>query len=129
MAENWHEVLKYSLWSALFSTILFSWVYYTYIEDMTKDTYQFGIIYAASFATGIIGSLIAMGITGIDVVEKKKWLRIFIAPFIYSLFVYSGIFQEQLAQFALDKPLIDNLTILLYVFLLRLAISFVVRIF
>ncbi len=58
---------------------------------MPDDFWKFVVIYVISLLTGMIGSIIAMLITGVNKFQGKKWKALLVIPFFYTIIVFFGI--------------------------------------
>jgi uncharacterized membrane protein YeaQ/YmgE (transglycosylase-associated protein family) len=87
--------LGYTLLNAMFSTLIFVFVYFLYILPRERDILSFVLLFALNLVAGMVGSMIARIFTSNWTQFSKTGIvinRTLINSLIYSIIVFFGLF-------------------------------------
>jgi hypothetical protein len=94
--------LGYVVLDAMFSTLIFVFVYFLYILPRDRDILSFALLFALNLVSGLVGSFIARMFT-LNWTQMSKTgqmiNRTLIAGLIYTIIVFFGLFDFVMARY------------------------------
>lgn len=92
----------YTVLTAMFSTLIFVFVYFMYILPRDRDILSFALLFALNLASGFIGSIMARAFTAnwTQLNKTSQMInRTLISSLIYSIIVFFGLFNFVMARY------------------------------